>query len=59
VELTAGARKGVKIIQVEVLGDRDCYTGRGQYSYRKIKTVGVGVGVEAQRCNKMLGGAHG
>lgn len=56
-ELTAGARKGVKIIEVEVLGDRDCYTGRGQYSYRKIKTVGVGV--EAQRCNKMLGGAYG
>ena len=56
-ELTAGARKGVKIIEVEVLGDRDCYTGRGQYSYGKIKTVGVGV--EAQRCNKMLGGAYG
>jgi hypothetical protein len=55
--LTAGTGKGVKIIQVEVLGDRDCYTGRGQYSYRKIKTVGVGV--EEQRCNKMLGGAYG
>jgi hypothetical protein len=50
VELTTGTGEGVKIIQVEVLGDRDCYTSRGQHGHQKIK----GIRVKAERCTKCL-----
>jgi hypothetical protein len=49
-ELTAGTGKGMKIIQVEVPGDRDCHTSKGQYGYRKIKTVEV----ESAKVHKCL-----
>jgi hypothetical protein len=40
----------MKIIQVEVLGDRDCYTGRSEHGYQKIKNVRV----KAERWTKCL-----
>jgi hypothetical protein len=50
VELAAGAGEGVKIIQIEVLGDRDCYAGRGQHGYQKVRNVRA----KAERCTKCL-----